>query len=80
MSYTITTGAHPGQPGACLAQYNHSTFKHTSHNPNHHNPNHHYPFANYSQVMQVTHSPMPNYGHYGTPAWKPPGTSHPFYY
>ncbi|MEO2076365.1 MAG: hypothetical protein ABGX20_13420 [Bacillus sp. (in: firmicutes)] len=75
MSYTITTGKHPGQPGACLAQYNHSTFKHGSNNPNHHNPS-----ANHPQVMPVTHYPITTYGSYGNPSWRPPGSSYPFYY
>ncbi|WP_226529770.1 hypothetical protein [Metabacillus niabensis] len=51
--HTITTGAHPGQPGACTAEYNHHTL-YNHHNPptnNHYNHNNNYtPYYNYHFV------------------------------
>ncbi|MFD0824892.1 hypothetical protein ACT8ZR_04410 [Neobacillus sp. M.A.Huq-85] len=69
MTHNITTGPHPGQPGACIAQYNHHT---TSHATAHHHSNPHNHQMPYMQHM--------NYGNYGTPGWRPPGTSYPTFY
>ncbi|MEH7302687.1 hypothetical protein [Neobacillus drentensis] len=74
MSYTITTGSHPGQPGACLAKYNHSTLQHSSHNPSQN------PFTSHNHLVPPIQQPGTSYGYYGNPSWRPPGASYPFYY
>ncbi|MDP4084867.1 MAG: hypothetical protein Q8934_09660 [Bacillota bacterium] len=67
MSYTIVTGPHPGQPGACVVQYknHHSNENHTTVNP---------------QVNPYIMQPTSGYGFYRPPYWMPPATSYPTYY
>ncbi|MED1470802.1 hypothetical protein [Bacillus salipaludis] len=74
MTQNITTGPHPGQPGACIAQYNHHTHSHTHH---HHSNPQSYP---HNHFMPNTQQHNPAYGYYGTPSWRPPGTSYPTFY
>lgn len=68
MTHHIVTGPHSGQPGACIAHYNHHTLSHTpQHYTNQMNP--------HMQQQQMT-----GQAHNGSPSWRPPMSPYPFYY
>jgi hypothetical protein len=72
MVKTIVTGPYPGQPGACIAQYNHHSYQHSS-------P----PKSTQQQQLPLPNIQLPYssfQAQYGNSPWRPPGNSFPYYY
>lgn len=81
MTQHITTGPHPGQPGACIAQYNHTTLSHTPLPHASHNPSSHHQFSYHNHIMPNIQQPFTTYNHhYGNPYWGTQGASFPSFY
>ncbi|MEH7503802.1 hypothetical protein V7152_17615 [Neobacillus drentensis] len=75
MTQHITTGPYPGQPGACIAQYNHVTLSHTPHHHSSHNPSSHH-----NHIIPYIQHPFTFHNNYGNYSWGASGASFPSFY
>jgi hypothetical protein len=71
----ITTGPHPGHPGACIAHYNHATLSQLTHHSSNHSHNHNHIYFN-PYIQQ----PISGLSPYGVSPWVSPGSLNPFLY
>lgn len=80
MTQHITTGPYPGQPGACIAQYNHMTLSHTPHHHSSHSTSSHHQFSHQYHMMHYNQQPFTIHNPYGNPSWGTHGASFPSFY